>query len=688
MATLSPSGGARPGAWLAIASGYALLIAALYGHVLAHEAYFDRDDFTWISGTTLGNAWRWTQWAVLHEICLPLFGANRTGYYLPSLVLHWVDSLAVAWLFVELQGSMRGDRGRPRGTRLAGGGLAGLLFLLYDSGAPRWISALSYQLVTLAALAMLIAALRYLRSGRTGWWAAAVAAYAFGLASHSYALLLPVFVLAVEAVARRGGGQGSGRWWPGAALRYGAFALPLGIFMALFGRSLSARAAEVGASNGLGEYLLQYLKYVWISGLHFWGSPLHAYQVDPRWNGWTVAALVGLLALAAAGGRDLLRNRGRIGLLGTAALFGLAWFGLSIVQTLGTAHNLSSGWRYYFNAVGVALVAGQLALAALTRLCRALPGLSPVRLLAAVALALALGIALGKPAGRAGLTFWGRTLAGETNFDQRLWDADDLCPERVRLSADEALSRGRDGGDLSCAVVRNRSLRDAEWSGSDLRGIDLTASDLTASSLTGANLRGAGLIWADLVQADLSRADLTDANLSGADLSYADLRGARLDRTVLNGAVLFGSLHDSTAFATTHLCNADLRELDLGGYQLAGVPLREVLILRTGLAGADLRGADLHKADGQQVDLTGADLQDAILRKAYLPGVILENADLRGADLTWCTLTGADLRGADLRGAIMEGTDLAGADLTGADLTGALDDRALYDGATLTGVKR
>ncbi len=678
----------RPGAWSAIAAGYALLIAVLYGNVLAHEAYFDRDDFTWISGTTLGNTWRWTQWVLLHEICLPLFGPNRTGYYLPGLLLHLVDSLLVAVLFVELQGWTRGDRGRPRGTRLAGGALAGLVFLLYDSGAPRWISALSYQLVTLAVLGMLIAALRHLRGGRMGWWVLAAAAYTFGLASHSYVLLVPAFILLLEIVTRRGGVQGAGRGWWAVAARYGALALPLGVFLLLFGGSLADRATEVGAANSANEYLLQYLKYTWISLLHFWGSPLHAYQVDPRWNGWTAAGLLALLALAAVGGRDLLRRRGRFGLPGIALLFLLGWFGLSVVQTLATAHNLSSGWRYYFNAVGVALVAGQLALAALERIGRSLPGLTPVRTLAILALLLALGVALGKPAGRAGLTFWGRTFAGQTSFDQRLWDGDRICEERPRLSAGEALQRGRSGGDLSCVVLRNRSLRGAEWSDASLRGADLTAADLTAADLRGADLRGAGLIWADLVQADLSRADLTEANLSGADLSYADLRGARLERTVLNGAVLFGSLHEPTTFASTHLCNADLRELDLGGYQMAGVPLREVLILRTTFPGANLRGADLHKADGEDVDLSGADLQGAILRKSFLPRVDLEDADLRGADLTWANLTEGNLRGADLRDAVMDGTDLTGADLTGADLRGAADERALYDGAVLTGVKR
>jgi len=677
----------RPGAWTAIAAGYAALIALLYGNVLAHEAYFDRDDFTWISGTTLGNTWRWTQWVVLHEICLPLFGPDRTGYYLPSLLLHWVDSLLVAALFVELLGSTRGARGRPRATRLAGGALAGLVFLLYDSGAPRWISALSYQLVTLAVLVMLIATLRFVREGRTGWWAVAVVAYAFGLASHSYAILVPGFLILLELSARRGG-VGSGRWIRGAALRYGVMALPLAVFLVLFGSSLRDRAGEVGATHGLGEYLLQYLKYAWISLLHFWGSPIHAYQVDPDWGAATGLGLLAVLALAALGGLDLARNRGRLGLAGVAALFLLAWFGLSVVQTLATAHNLSSGWRYYFNSVGVAVTAGALALALLERLGRSLPGLSPIKVLVAVALLLAVGVALGKPAGRAALTFWGRTLAGNTSFDQRLWEADRLCPTPTRLSPDEARERGRQRGDLSCVTLRNRSLRGVEWPGATLRGADLTATDLTGSDLQGADLTGAGLIWADLVQVNLQGANLTEANLSGADLSYADLRGARLDRTVLNGAVLFGSLHDPEAFATTHLCNADLRELDLGGYRMAGVPLREVLILRTSFPDADLRGADLHKADGQGVDLSGADLQGAVLRKAFLPGVNLRDANLRGADLTWATLTDADLRGADLREAVMEGTDLTGADLTGADLTGARDERALYDGVEISDVKR
>ena len=78
------------------------------------------------------------------------------------------------------------------------------------------------------------------------------------------------------------------------------------------------------------------------------------------------------------------------------------------------------------------------------------------------------------------------------------------------------------------------SLRDADFSGSDLSYVNLRNANLS-----GANLSGADLYMADLSGTDLSPADLRGAVLTGADLSGADLSRAYVDNVYL-GSLLTG----------------------------------------------------------------------------------------------------------------------------------------------------
>jgi len=66
--------------------------------------------------------------------------------------------------------------------------------------------------------------------------------------------------------------------------------------------------------------------------------------------------------------------------------------------------------------------------------------------------------------------------------------------------------------------LRNQTIRDRSFAGSNLRG----------SNLSGASLHRVDLSGVDLSEADLRNIRLDDVNLSGAHLCGADLRGADL----------------------------------------------------------------------------------------------------------------------------------------------------------------
>jgi uncharacterized protein YjbI with pentapeptide repeats len=177
-----------------------------------------------------------------------------------------------------------------------------------------------------------------------------------------------------------------------------------------------------------------------------------------------------------------------------------------------------------------------------------------------------------------------------------------LSSYRVLVVEDRDLVPDADEGDKQnevSAVLRDRDLRFALLSRSDLHRADLTNADLRAAQMwrtlvNRAKLRGAKLQGAFLFEAKLEDADLKGAGFSDADLSYAQLQRA-----------------------------------DLKGAQL----LKKAKLQGADLSNAQLQGADLSNAKLEGVDLSNAQLQGADLSNAQLEGVDLSNAKLQGADL-------------------------------------------------------
>lgn len=145
--------------------------------------------------------------------------------------------------------------------------------------------------------------------------------------------------------------------------------------------------------------------------------------------------------------------------------------------------------------------------------------------------------------------------------------------------------------------LRERTLRFANLSGSELFAADLTNADLQHAILFRATLKAASLFGTEM-----QGANLNVAQLQGANLTWAQMQGANLGGTKLQGAVLEG---------------AHLEAADLSGAQLHG---------------ADLSGAQLQGAILEDAHLEGADLRTVGMWNVHGAGIRLGLADFRGVD--------------------------------------------------------
>ena len=94
------------------------------------------------------------------------------------------------------------------------------------------------------------------------------------------------------------------------------------------------------------------------------------------------------------------------------------------------------------------------------------------------------------------------------------------------------------GADLSRANFQGADLSGANFSRANLSGADLTSAEVIATNFSCAKLRSARLDHADATGATFTDADLNHASLKGADLSSANLERADLTETNLWSAIL------------------------------------------------------------------------------------------------------------------------------------------------------
>jgi uncharacterized protein YjbI with pentapeptide repeats len=317
------------------------------------------------------------------------------------------------------------------------------------------------------------------------------------------------------------------------------------------------------------------------------------------------------------------------------------------------------------------------------------------------------------------------------------------------LSAHEYYAAGRGGvraqfkcADLDGAILANRNLDEADFTGASLVGANFFGSSLLRASLYCADLRNANLRNVRLTSADMRGASFKGADLSFAVLDNADLRAAKMmmmDRDGVSlvdrsGEKTFGGVDfTNCSLKNTSFSNARLDGANFSGALLLGASFRGARLTDARFKGAVIMGVNLAELKlppetfaGCVMDVGKRALANAGVLKSQLElhqrwiasdgkegkAAVLDGEDLRplhdqfagrsliglsarntiaiGVDFSGCQLQGAKFDGADLRAANFSGAELSGASFHDAKLVHARFERArlcnlhLYSGETVS----
>lgn len=538
----------------------------LYGDVFAHSGPFDRDELVWLRGDTLGSPWRHTQHWLIRDLGVPLFGPSRTGFQALALVIHVAGACLVgATVWLLHRAGQLGREGSRRGVAVTAMAAA-MVYLAYDSGAPRWIAALSYELVVVTTLAALACALRHRETGHPGWWVGVTAACALGLVTHVYAAGTPLLVALLEGMPPSRSPRP--RKWAGVAIRYAVLFAPLLVFLVAYRDDLVGQGRAADAGGGAGAAVALAVEHLGLTVLRLWGGRPDLFRLDLAWGSFTALTAGLLLGLAALGTRAMLQRRSNPSVPALLTAFVLAFGAVAFVPTLAAPGTLAVGWRFAFGGSGLAIALGGCWLALAGPLTRRTDEGSPTRLaLTAVPALVAALLLLVSPQGLAATRSWSRIARGDAQLlGQTLWQPDSICGRSLTRPPDSELLEAVDTApDLTCTDLASRDMDGLDLSGRTLTSADLTGAELSGADLRGADLRRTSLLWARMDGADLRGTDLRDASLDGADLADADLRGALLQGASLRGAELRRADLRDLDLSHTDLTEADLTEAQLDG---------------------------------------------------------------------------------------------------------------------------
>lgn len=195
---------------------------------------------------------------------------------------------------------------------------------------------------------------------------------------------------------------------------------------------------------------------------------------------------------------------------------------------------------------------------------------------------------------------------------------------------------GRLGGRR--AVLRN----------TDLGGLSLEGRDMRQADFTGCQMRGMNLSKANFSESRLYACNLSNSNLARCNFARCDLRGTRIESANLADA------------------NFDRADLRVGGFSKDGM-------YDTGES-VSFRGANLSGARLVGTLANAADFSDAIMTNVNVSGADLRGAEFQGADLSGAQMAGAKLKGARLNAAIMTGINMSEISEMEVDLSGAITD--------------
>lgn len=300
------------------------------------------------------------------------------------------------------------------------------------------------------------------------------------------------------------------------------------------------------------------------------------------------------------------------------------------------------------------------------------------------------------------------------------------------VSLHERFLDGRIGGrramlkrvDISGLSLADKNLRQADFSGCNMREMDLAFTIFQEATLYACDLSFSNLIHTNFIRADMRGARIESANLAGADLERADLRGGALTSdgnyaqpepvnfrgANMTGARLIGTMANNADFSDAIMAQVKMHGADLRGARLIGTDLSDADFIGVNMAGANMKNAILTGVDSAMLKNMGLDLSSAITDNNIGPSVAELSKPLSHMieeHQLWVTTSGKqgrqlDLSGYDLRevgslkqqkltalkakeakffgmnlfqvelqSAVLEGADFRRCDLVGADFRGA-----------------
>ena len=631
------------------------------------------EDYLWIQGEmdrlpSFTKA-RYLQRVLLHDVARKLFPHEPHLITQCGIVLHLINTLILFCVFIQFHRTLgRTRRGFPPPAMLGAVG-AGWIFYFNRSMAHLYISALAYLLVTLFTLLSLHFLLLFLRRRLAVYWAGVLISYCLGIASHSFAMGLPLFWLACEVshAASR-----NGRWLTRKTVARYAIAVAIPLTYLFLNWGLYSQTLKEKGQGGLRiiQFFPDYLAYLLLRYVSD-TTMLEMMEAFPehlfRTSGFIL--LLGILIMASK------RTPG-LGIWRAMSLFIIAWAMVSFPFAILSPQTLGKAWRYYFPVIGLALLAGYfLAWAAQRLLKRAQPTVwGAIILLAIVAVPVQQILA-----GKNGISTMLRISRNELPLDRRMKKCPGVlwCTEVQRLSNVE---------EVKAILAGNRDLACKNLRGLDLSGLDLSGADLRSANLSGIRARGTKFVGADMRRACLNLSIFSEADFTNARLDHGQMDASVFEQTTFGGTsmprlTLVGSIFHTCVFRDADLTGlwsnlALLEGCSLQRIKLTGAKLYNCTIKNSEIRAAQMIQTDFNRSFIRATMIAGSSLIGASLKYVNMVDVIISGTDLQLSNFSYSHLDDTRfmesvLLGSDFSSVRLFRTSFGGADMSLSNMTGS-----------------
>jgi uncharacterized protein YjbI with pentapeptide repeats len=184
----------------------------------------------------------------------------------------------------------------------------------------------------------------------------------------------------------------------------------------------------------------------------------------------------------------------------------------------------------------------------------------------------------------------------------------------------------------------------------------------------------------------LTREDVVARHAARKSFTGYDLSGLDLSKLDLSGADFSEAVLERTSFAQSKLQETKFVRALLQGTDFSAANLQRAQLSGSSASAGKFANADLGDALLNDADFTGADFSAARLERAQLDGALFDRATMSGLKASACRaaraqFTACDLSGADFSGAALKGASFSEARLPGGNFSKAACEHADFQGA-------